>query len=77
MPRYFLNIRDRDTLILDPEGDDLQDLQDARDLVEQTVRDIRKRPESYGDTDLWERRTFEVTDQSGQIRLTIAFSTVR
>jgi hypothetical protein len=77
MPRYFLNIRDRDTLILDPEGDDLQDLQDARDLVEQTVRDIRQRPESYGDTDLWERRTFEVTDQSGQIRLTIAFSTVR
>ena len=77
MPRYFLNIRDRDTLILDPEGDDLQDLQDARDLVEQTVRDIRQRPESYGDTDLWEQRTFEVTDQSGQIRLTIAFSTVR
>ncbi|MCI9880962.1 MULTISPECIES: DUF6894 family protein [Methylobacterium] len=77
MPQYFLNIRDRGTLILDPEGDVLPGLREARDLVERTVRDIRRRPETYGCPDLWNSRSFEVTDQSGEILLEIAFSSVR
>ena len=77
MPQYFLNIRDRGTLICDPEGDVLPGLPEARDLVERTVRDIRNRPETYGDPKIWEHRSFEVTDPSGRILLEIAFSTVR
>ena len=77
MPQYFLNIRDRDTLIFDPEGDVLSGLPEARDLVERTVHDIRRRPETYGDPKIWECRSFEVTDPSGRVLLEIAFSTVR
>jgi hypothetical protein len=77
MPHYFMNIRDRDTLIRDFEGDVLPGLPEARALVEQTVRDIRDRPETYGDPKIWESRSFEVTDSFGNILLEIAFSTVR
>lgn len=77
MPRYFLNIRDHDTLIADPDGDDVADLGEARALALAIIRDILERPGTYGRADIWNHRSFEITDEIGNLVLTIAFSTVR
>lgn len=76
MARYFLNIRDGDALIVDPEGDDMPDLDEARSLALEIIHDILARPEVYGAPELWQVRRFEITDETGTIRLTVPFSSV-
>ena len=76
MPRYFLNIRDRDVLIKDPDGDEVADLAGIRRIVEACIVDIYARPETYGDTLIWDRRSFEITDECGATVLVIPLAQV-
>jgi len=76
MPRYFLNIRDQDTLIVDPDGDELPNLEEARDLALEIIRDILGRPETYGSARRWSLRSFEITDEAGNVLATIPFPRV-
>lgn len=73
MPRYFLNIRDHDALIVDPDGDDLPNLDDVRIMALEIIQDIMGRPETYGNSRLWSARCFEITDESGTILMSIPF----
>ena len=76
VPRYFLNIRDRDVLIEDPDGDEVADLAGIRRIVEACIVDIYARPETYGDTLIWDRRSFEITDECGATVLVIPLAQV-
>lgn len=76
MPRYFLNIRDRGTLIVDPDGDDLPSLDEARVLAADIIHDILARPETYGSRERWSTRCFEITDEAGIVLMTIPFPSV-
>ena len=76
MPRYFLNIRDRDVLIEDPDGDEVANIDGIRRIAEACIVDIYARPEMYGDTLLWDRRSFEITDESGATVLVIPLAEV-
>lgn len=76
MPRYFLNIREHGTLILDPDGDDLANPDEARNLVLAIIRDILLRPETYGSAKSWRARRFEITDACGTVLITVPFPTV-
>lgn len=73
MPRYFLNIRDCGSLIIDPDGDDLAGLAEARALALESIRDILARPETYGSRRIWSTRRFEITDETGAVLMTIPF----
>lgn len=74
MPRYFLNIRDNDALIADPDGDDIPDLDEARTLALEIIHDILGRPNVYGAPGPWQARSFEITDEAGTVLLTIPFA---
>ena len=78
MPRYFLHLRYRDGsegLAVDEEGDEVPEPSVLRAHVEATARDlIRKaRLDAIGN---WHDCTFEVTDATGQLVLTVPFSHV-
>ncbi|MBX9934152.1 MAG: hypothetical protein K2Y56_21965 [Methylobacterium sp.] len=74
MPRYFLNLRDRGTLIEDPEGDEAQDIAEILRIAQATIDDIFGRPETYGDMRRWNRFSFEITDEAGELVLTVPFA---
>ena len=74
MPRYFLNVRDRGVLMEDPDGDDAADLAEIRRIAEGCVADIYARPHTYGEALLWDRRTLEITDETGATVLVVPFS---
>ena len=74
MPRYYLNVRRRGVLIEDPDGDEAADLPAIRRIAEDTVEDILRRPETYGENPRWDRCTFEITDESGATVMKVPFS---
>ncbi len=74
MPRYYLNLRRKGVLIEDPDGDEPQDLSAIRRSAEDTIEDILRRPETYGENQNWDRCTFEITDESGAVVMTVPFS---
>ena len=74
MARYYLNVRSGSVLIEDPDGEDAQDLPSLRRIAQDTMEDILRRPETYGETQRWERCSIEVTDEAGAIVLTLPFS---
>lgn len=74
MPRYFLNVRDRDVLIEDPDGDEAADLSAIRGIAESCIADIYARPHTYGEALLWGRRSLEITDEAGATVLVVPFS---
>ena len=76
VPRFFLNIRDRGVLIEDPDGDDVPDLAAIQQIAEACIVDIYARPETYGDTLTWDRRSFEITNEDGATVLVIPLSDV-
>jgi len=73
VPRFYLNLRDRDRLIVDPEGDDLASadavqghaLEIARDLITRARMDCIRS---------WFDCSFEVTNEAGQVVLVLPFS---
>ena len=71
MPRFFLNLRDRDRLIDDPEGEEADDLAAIARSVQTTIEDIFGRPETYGEPQRWNRFVFEVTNEAGEIVLEV------
>jgi hypothetical protein len=78
MPRFFLHLRYRDGvdgLAVDEEGDDLPDPDRLRQHVEATARDLMRHARLAAISD-WRACTFEVTDETGSLVLTLPFSEV-
>ena len=76
MPRYFFSIRGRSApanLIVNPEGDDLPDMNAAREHVRSHARDMIARTHTDIVRD-WMACSFEITDEAGQPVLTVPFS---
>ena len=76
MPRYFFHIRHRPglaDLTVDPEGDDLPDVNAAREHVLSHARNMiaRTRIDIVRD---WMVCSFEIMDEAGQRVLTMPFS---
>ncbi len=76
MPRYFFNLRHRPGpagLAEDHEGDELADVNAAREHALSQARDLiaRGRNEIIRD---WMVCSFEITDEQGQPVLTVPFS---
>jgi uncharacterized protein DUF6894 len=78
VPRFFLHLRYRDGtdgLAVDEEGDDLPDLTGLPEHVEATARDLMRNTRLEAIPD-WRVCTFEVTDETGSLVLTLPFSEV-
>lgn len=76
MPRYFFSLRHRpgpSGLAVDEEGDDLADVNAAREHALFVARDMieRTRTEIVRD---WMVCSFEITDETGKHVLTVPFS---
>jgi hypothetical protein len=76
MPRYFFNLRHRPGpagLAVDPEGDELADLNAAREHALFVARDTiaRTRIDIVRD---WMVCSFEIEDEDAQLLLTVPFS---
>jgi hypothetical protein len=75
VPRFFLHLRYRDGsdgLAVDEEGDELPDPRMLRAHVEATARDLMQRARLAAIRN-WRDCTFEVTDEAGQLVLTVPF----
>ena len=71
MPRYFFHMREGNGLTKDPDGLDLPDLHAARaTAIKKSCQIWSEMPPEPGRND----QTFEVTDQAGDIVLTVSFS---
>jgi hypothetical protein len=71
MPRYFFNLRLRDELIRDPEGEELRDPDHAWQVARATIGEILK---TAGDQGLVLTAIVEVTDDQGEIVLEFPFA---
>lgn len=74
MPRYYFNVRRKGVLIEDPDGEEAADLSAIRKSAENTIEDILRRPETYGENQRWDRCTFVITDGNGATVMTVPFS---
>jgi hypothetical protein len=61
-------------LIPDPDGDELPDLDAARELARETVREMRRLPQIYGQWRKWRNNALVITDDDGNHLLTVPFS---
>ena len=76
MPRYFFNIRHRSGpagLAVDPEGEELADVNAAREGALSQARAMIARERHTFIRD-WMDCSFEITDEDGQPVLTVPFS---
>jgi hypothetical protein len=76
MPRYFFNLRHRPGpagLAVDPEGDELADLNAAREHALFVARDTIARTRT-GIVRDWMVCSFEIEDEDAQLLLTVPFS---
>ena len=76
MPRYFLHLQypaPEDGFARDEEGDELSDPGALRQHVVETARDLMRGARLKAIPN-WLRCSFEVTDESGTIVLTLPFS---
>jgi hypothetical protein len=76
MPRYFFNLRHRPGpagLAVDPEGDELADLNAAREHALFVARDTIARTRTNIVRD-WMVCSFEIEDEDAQLLLTVPFS---
>jgi hypothetical protein len=74
MPRFFLNFIKNGAFVEDPEGDEVPDLQSARQIALDTLQEMRRLPHIYEDSNKWEAREFVITDENGSILMKIPFS---
>ena len=70
MPRYFFNTRIGKELLLDPEGEDLRDPDQAWNVARRTIRELLS---AEGGQDLL-GAIMEVSDEEGDIVLEFPFS---
>jgi hypothetical protein len=78
VPRFFLHLRFRDGadgLATDLEGDELPDADGLREHVVGTARDLMRTARLTAIQN-WRDCTFEVTDEAGQLVLTLRFAQV-
>jgi uncharacterized protein DUF6894 len=76
MPRFFFNLRHRPGpagLAVDPEGDELANLDEAREHALAEARDMiaRTRTDMIRD---WMVCSFEIEDEDAELLLTVPFS---
>ena len=71
MPRYFFNTRIGNELLLDPEGEELRDADQAWRVARTTVREILA---SEGEQAKLLAAIMEVTDDDGEIVLEFPFA---
>lgn len=71
MPRFFLNTRDGDFLMKDPEGTDFDGLDAARAEALAAARDFLG--DSIKNDQVQDAREYEITDEAGQIMATVPF----
>ena len=71
MPRYFFNTRIGDNLIVDQDGIDLRDLDQAWEVARSTIRDLLK---AEGSQPNLLNAALEVTEIGGEIVLEFPFS---
>jgi hypothetical protein len=71
MPRYFFNTRIGDTLISDPEGEELRDPDHAWEVARAMIRQLLQ--EENEQPNLLTAR-LEVTDEAGEVVLEFPFS---
>jgi hypothetical protein len=74
VPRFFFNVRKGRVLIRDPEGDDLPDVEAARELGLELVQDMLRLPHVYGEMREWQRNEFVITDETGATVLVMPFA---
>ena len=78
MTRYFFNLRyglGPDKLAIDPEGDELADVEAARQHALQEARGLIAGPRSFAVRD-WFVCSFEIEDENARHVLTVPFSEV-
>ena len=63
-------------LIRDEEGDELPDLEAARALALDTLREMRRLPHVYGPPRRWRQDAFVITDESGAERASVPCDTL-
>ena len=71
MPRYFFNTRFGNELLLDPEGEELRDPDEAWNVARTTVREILA---SEGEQANLLGAIMEVTDDDGEVVLEFPFA---
>jgi hypothetical protein len=71
MSRYYFNVRSRDELLEDNEGQSFLSLEDARQHAIRSAREIMSERVAAGRQP--NHRTFEITDEHGQLVLTFPF----
>ncbi|WCS27703.1 hypothetical protein LOK46_13040 [Methylobacterium sp. NMS14P] len=76
LPRFFLNVRRRGTLIADQEGDELPDRTAAECLAHDILRDMRRLPHVYGTPRGWRADTFVITDEAGAVVAEVPYDSV-
>lgn len=76
MPRYFFNLRygrGPDKLAVDPEGDELPDVEAARQHALQEARSLIAGPPAFAVRD-WFACSFEIEDEDARCVLAVPFS---
>jgi hypothetical protein len=71
VPRYFFNTRFGNELLLDPEGEELRDSDDAWNVARTTIREILA---SEGEQANLLGAIMEVTDDDGEVVLEFPFA---
>jgi hypothetical protein len=71
MTRYFFNTRIADELILDPEGEELRDPDQAWEIARAMIRELLKTEGAEGSL---LSAVLEVSDDSGEVVLEFPFS---
>ena len=75
MPRYFFSVRRAGVIIADREGDELPDVEAARELATTTLAEMIRLPHVYGDMREWQKDEFVITDEAGTTVLMVPFAT--
>ena len=71
MPRYFFHVRERDQLVLDPEGEDFDNLDVALREASISAREIVAAQVAAGEP--IHARHFEITTAEGKVLKTVPF----
>lgn len=71
MPRYFFHVRERDQLLLDPEGEDFDNLDIALREASISAREIVAAQVAAGEC--IHARQFEITTAEGKVLQTVPF----
>ena len=69
MPRFYLHIRDGNSLIEDPDGSDLPDLAAAQDEAIISAREILAERLKHGE--ILNGQCFEIVDENGELRAVV------